>query len=152
MLITEGAESGRRTTEIQRALGLRFNHQHLFLRAENLCGLSHETHPRYDHRACGMGKTKASHLQRVSHAAPGLFSEFLQLTVNIVMRDKYCVFACQKFSRLPAKRLALCGGQGVVSDGSRLSRLIGNRDRIALAQLGHAHGNVNRVLVPRLIL
>ena len=116
MLITEGAESRRRAAEIQRALCLRFNHQHLFLGAENLCGFSHESHPRYDHRACRMGKTKAGHLQRVSHAAPGLFSEFLQLTVNIVMRDKYRVFACQKFTRLLAKRLSLGGSQGFVSD------------------------------------
>jgi hypothetical protein len=40
-----------------------------------------------------MGKAEPGHLQGVSDTAPGVFGKFLQVTVNVIMRNEYRIFA-----------------------------------------------------------
>ena len=102
MLITECAECICRTTKVQRALCLWLDEQYSFFRTQNFCCLSHEAYTCDHDSARGMGKAEPGHLQGVSDTASGLFGKLLQVTINIIMRNKHRIFACEKFRCLLA--------------------------------------------------
>ncbi len=92
MRVAERGEFVGGTTEIERTGGVEIRHQDAFVRAQNLRGLTHETHAGHDQRLRVMIAAETRHLQRIRDAAAGFVSEFLQLGVHIIVRDKHRLF------------------------------------------------------------
>ena len=107
MGIAEGGELIDRTAEVERAGRIEIGHQHRFIGRQNLCCLAHEAHASHHQGLGRMVATEACHLQRIGHAAAGLFSQVLQFRIDVVMRDQHRLLFLQQAADLVLQRSAL---------------------------------------------
>ena len=96
MRITERAKFIRWTTEVERALGLEFRHEHTFFWIENLRRLAHEADAAHDNGGGRMIPAESRHLQRVRNATAGFLGKILQIGMDIVVRDQHRVVRHEK--------------------------------------------------------
>ena len=148
--VAETGEFIGRTTQIERAACVEVGHEHALLGIEDLRRLAHEAHARDHQRRRGLRPPETRHLERVRHAATGLFREILDIGLDVVVREQHraALFEQASDARFQVAALLRAGRHRDLCPGPRCAR---NAGKLVLEfdDLGRLHGRWTVFSLPR---